>query len=256
MVGVNLGVLQSDRAAERRRAGAAPGPGVPAATRATTPGWRDPRLWVGVLLVAVSVAAGARLLASADDTVAVWALASDAGAGAEITEADLEVQRVRFADADRLDAYFATEDELPSPLRLVRAVGAGELLPRAAIGDPEASGDTVELPISVDPAQVPPSVRAGSVVSVYVLDRAADAPAGDGPSADAAGADAADVEAGPLLADATVVAAPSPESGFAAVSDRRQLVLAVSEEEAAWFLAAVSAAGGADQAVLTVLRRG
>ena len=35
----------------------------------------DPRLWVGVAIVAVCVVAGARLLAAADDTVAVWAVA-------------------------------------------------------------------------------------------------------------------------------------------------------------------------------------
>ena len=34
----------------------------PPAVRASTPGWRDPRLWVGVAIVAVSVVGGARLL--------------------------------------------------------------------------------------------------------------------------------------------------------------------------------------------------
>src|SRR6478736_5540715 len=62
-------------------------PSTPTAVRATRPGWRDPRLWVGVLIVAVSVVAGARVLAAADDTVAVWAVAADAGPGAALTEA-------------------------------------------------------------------------------------------------------------------------------------------------------------------------
>jgi hypothetical protein len=42
------------------------------ALRVRRPGWRDPRLWIGVVLVAGSVVAGARLLAAADDTVQVW----------------------------------------------------------------------------------------------------------------------------------------------------------------------------------------
>src|SRR5687768_11311810 len=53
----------------------------PQAVRATRPGWRDPRLWVGILIVAVSVVAGARLLAAADDTVTVWTAVRDMGAG-------------------------------------------------------------------------------------------------------------------------------------------------------------------------------
>ena len=55
---------------------AAPG-GPPTALRLRNPSWRDPRLWVGVALVLVSVVAGARLLASADDTVGVWSASSD-----------------------------------------------------------------------------------------------------------------------------------------------------------------------------------
>ena len=43
------------------------------------PGWRDPRLWIGIAIVAVSVVAGARLLAAADDSVTVWAAAADLG---------------------------------------------------------------------------------------------------------------------------------------------------------------------------------
>ncbi|WP_299052203.1 hypothetical protein [uncultured Nocardioides sp.] len=43
-------------------------PDVPVATRARTPGWRDPRLWIGVLIVAVSVVVGVRLVSSADDS--------------------------------------------------------------------------------------------------------------------------------------------------------------------------------------------
>ena len=91
-------------------------PGVqapPVAVRATTPGWRDPRLWIGVAIVAVSVVAGARLLASADDTVAVWAVIDDMGAGDLVSESDLEVRRVRFADDADLARYFRADDQLP-----------------------------------------------------------------------------------------------------------------------------------------------
>ena len=67
------------RPARSRRAGTlppgyrdtAPSLSVPA-TRVRRPGWRDPRLAVGLVLVAAATVAGARLLATSDDTVAVW----------------------------------------------------------------------------------------------------------------------------------------------------------------------------------------
>ena len=43
----------------------------PPVSRAQSPGWRDPRVVVGVVIVAVCVLLGARVLGSADDTVAV-----------------------------------------------------------------------------------------------------------------------------------------------------------------------------------------
>jgi hypothetical protein len=206
----------------------APAP-VPPATRATRSGWRDPRLWIGLLIVAVSVVAGARLLAAADDTVAVWAVATDAGPGARLDPGDLVAHRVRFADDGDLAGYFTVDDELPADLRLSRGVGAGELLPRNAIGSADAA-DSVELPVAVDAEQVPPTVRSGSVVTVYLL-----------------GKD------GPLLTEATVVDAPPLDSTFGSTTGRRQLVLAVPADDATRFLDAL---GKAREPVLTVVRDG
>lgn len=220
---------------------------VPAATRATAPGWRDPRMWVGVLIIAVSVVVGARVLAAADDTVAVWAVAADAGPGAELVAGDLVAHRVRFADAADRAGYFTVDEELPPAMLLTRGVGAGELLPRAAVGEAGRDGDTVELPVAVDPGQVPPSVAAGSIVDVYLLG-AVDAGGAGGGKAHATGAPAARV-----LSEVTVIDAASPEAGFGATTGRRQLVLAVPEDAAAAFLAAL---GAVDSPVLTVLRRG
>lgn len=144
----------------------------PAAVRAARPGWRDPRLWIGIAIVAICVVGGARLLASADDTVQVWAVATDQPAGATLASDDLVAHRVRFADAGDLSGYFRVGDQLPDHASLVRAVGAGELLPRGAVGAPGAGG-LLQLPIAVDPAAVPSSVGPGSAVDVYVVGRAA-----------------------------------------------------------------------------------
>ncbi|HEY0889692.1 MAG TPA: hypothetical protein VGE38_08790 [Nocardioides sp.] len=215
--------------------------GAPVAQRSSRPGWRDPRLWVGVALVAGSVVAGARIVGAADDTVAVWAAEVDLGAGTSLAEVDLVRRHVRFADGDGLAAYLRADRPLPEG-QLLRAVGSGELLPRAAVGSAARSG-TVQLPVSVEPEQVPPSVDAGAVVDVYVV-----APGGSA----GAGAGARTGEVEPALAGASVVAAPAIEESFG-TTGRRQLVLAVPEADAQHFFALL---GAAEQATVTVVRRG
>lgn len=199
----------------------------PAAQRVARPAWRDPRLWLGVLLVTGSVVLGARLLAAADDTVTVWALSGERGAGAPVAAADLVVQRVRFADDATLERYFTADEPVPDDLVLVRAVGEGELLARSAVGaaDEEA---VLRVPLEVDPNRVPPDVAAGSVVDVWLTDGSGPV---DAPTA-AKGAD--DKTDGPALSGVTVVAAPSYDDTFA-VTGARQLVVAVEDDRAAEF---------------------
>ena len=211
-----------------------PASAVPAAAvRATSPGWRDPRLWVGVLVIAASVVGGARLFAAADDTAAVWAAAADLGPGDRVEESDLTVRRVRFADADDLDRYFTVEEELPADLEVVRGVGEGELLPREAVGSATDS-DTVQLPLAVDAEQVPPSVSSGSVVDVYLV------------------ADGRRRVDGPALQGATVVDAPPVEQSFT-TTGKRQLVLAVPDAQARQFFRLLGTLQGP---VISVVRRG
>jgi hypothetical protein len=216
---------------------------VPPASRVSSPGWRDPRLWVGVAIVAASVVLGSRVLANADDTVAVWVVAEDVVAGEVLDPDGLDTARLRFADDDRLARYFTVDDVLPEALRLRRSLGAGDLLARDALGE-EALADTVELPVPVAPLLVPPAVAAGSVVDVYVSDRGA-----------TSGSDGRRVETEPslpALAEVTVVDAPRPDEAFAASGDR-QIVLAVEA-------AAVSAFYGVMDAmsdpVVSIVRRG
>ena len=195
---------------------------------------------MGVAIVAASVVAGARLLAAADDTVPVWSAATDMGAGDRVTSADLVASRVRFADADALEGYFTVDDELPADMQLTSGITAGELLPRSSVGSTTRSG-LVELPVAVDPEQVPPSVDAGAVVDVYVVGAAS------------VTADKADREStgGPVLANVTVVEAPELADSFG-TTGKRQLVLAVPEADATSFFELL---GRYDAPVLTVVRR-
>lgn len=224
------------------RAGAAVD-AVPPAQRSQRPVWRDPRLWIGVVLVAASVVAGARLFASADDTVQVWTAGSDLGAGQRLDPGDLVAQRVRFADAAVLGDYFTVDDELPAASEVTRVVRAGELLPRSAVGAASSSG-LVEVPIAVDAELVPPGVGPGDTVDVYLV-APLDGGGGAQPSAPAAAA-------GPALAGVSVVAAPAAASSFG-TSGKRQLVLAVPEAEAPGFFAQLAQY---DLPTFTVVRRG
>lgn len=213
-----------------RNLGSSPGASAPPpALRVVRPGWRDPRLWIGVLLVAGSVVAGARLLAAADDTVAVWAVSADRGSGTPVVAEDLVVERVRFADARAVERYFPADEPVPAETVLTRAVGAGELLARSAVGATEADL-VLQVPLAVDPQRVPPDVATGSVVDVWV----SDGTAVRGDAARAAAGRAEDAEGEPALSRVTVVAAPAFDDTFA-VSGTRQVVVAVPDDRAAAF---------------------
>lgn len=167
----------------------------PPARRTRRPGWRDPRLAVGVLLLCGSVLLGARVLASADDTVAVWGTRSSLVRGQGVTTDDLVPVRVRFADADAADRYVSAADSLPDGTSLSRDVGAGELLAREALTR-DAAEQLVEVPLAVEATGIPASVGIGSRVDVWVT------PADGARAAGAAGADAERVLRDvPVLAD-------------------------------------------------------
>lgn len=137
-------------------------PTSPPAVRQHLPSWLDLRLVLGVLLVLVSVLVGARVVASADRSVRVWAVRADLSAGTTLAAGDVGLVRVRlFADADR---YLAA-GRSPAGLTLTRDLGAGELLPRGAV-TPQAAGSVLSVPVT--PQHVPQTLRAGQRIDVYV----------------------------------------------------------------------------------------
>ena len=113
------------------------------------------------------------MLAAADDTVAVWAVAGDLGAGDAVTADDLVVRRVRFAEAADLDRYFGGDDALPDGLQLVRGRRRRRAAAAHARSARPATSGLLQVPVAVDAERVPPSVAAGSVVDVYVARRRA-----------------------------------------------------------------------------------
>lgn len=161
---------------DARSRGTSPAPpSSPAATRATRSRWRDPRMAVGVVLVAACALLGATLLGGSDDTVGVWAARRAMNAGESVSADDLVRRDVRFTDQHDADAYLSADTPLPSGATLTRPVGGGEMVPRGALGAAGSQALT-EVPLSVDSDAVPSTLRVGAVVDVWVTpDRAADA---------------------------------------------------------------------------------
>lgn len=187
---------------------------VPLATRTGPPGWRDPRLWIGVALVAASVVAGARIVGSVDDSVGVWAAARDLAPGDEVEASDLVARRVSFEDPGDLDRYLLAAEPLPDDLHLVRGLVDGELVPAAALGSAADAG-TVSVSLSFPAEEVPTGVRPGSMVDLWVVDERR----GGGSRAT------------PVLTGVVVVDAPSGRDTLGAVGGGRQLVLGVPADE-------------------------
>lgn len=167
--------------------------------------WRDPRLVLGVAIVAASVLLGVRLLGAADETSSVWAVRADLSAGAAVTMADVERQRVRFGSAEVADRYLSAETPLPDRAVAVRALGAGELLPRDALGSAGVTKLT-EVPLAAAAERVPATVGAGVLVDVWVTPTASN---GDVP-----------VQSTLVFDDVIVVAAPRVSDAWGPSSDR------------------------------------
>lgn len=155
----------------RRNLGASSSASAPAA-RVSRLRWRDVRIWIGAAIVCACVVAGSRLMAAADNTVGVWVVRTDMGAGSPVGAADLQLEQVRM-DSEVLAGYFASDDPLPSEATLTRGMTAGELMPRSALAS-SATTELVRVPIPVEPSQLPPQVHPGSVVEVFVTGKRAE----------------------------------------------------------------------------------
>lgn len=123
-------------------------PTSPPASRLRQPKWTDTRLVAGVLMVLVAVVAGAAVISGADKSVRVWAVRRDLAAGTTVEKGDVVPRRVRLYGAD-LDRYIDVRRGDPSGRVLLRDLGAGDLLPQSALGDPVRTAKRViGLPLS------------------------------------------------------------------------------------------------------------
>lgn len=197
--------------------------------------WKDGRLVLGVLLVAITALAGARLLASADDTTAVWAAERDIPAGTRLTGDDLTSVRVRFTSSEAAGQYVAAEASLQG-LVAVRAVAAGEFVPRQAAVS-QTDNERTELPLSVQAGRLPADTAAGDQVDVWVL------PKSGGP----------DQQPARRLWDKVRIQQVEAVKGVAGGSARRQVLVALDRSDLANLPSALAAIGSGEP---VLVRRG
>lgn len=140
----------------------------PIAGRLRRPGWRDPRLLVGVLLIAVAVTAVSAVVRSSDKTTAFYTARDTITPGTVLTRDDVVVVRARVSGGDYVTADDAGSPGAEQPWGLVvtRVVGKGELLPASALAEQDDfDGRTVAVRTSLPLAD---GIDTGSIVDVYV----------------------------------------------------------------------------------------
>jgi hypothetical protein len=139
----------------------------PAVSRIQRPGWRDPRLGLGILLVASSVALGAWTLERAEDGVALYAARGVLTPGEQVTTADLAVVEARVPGV--AGVYLSADQPLPRDAVVIRVVGPDELVPADAIGRP----DEIDMrPVTITPGSLSASVVEGAVVDLWLTSSA------------------------------------------------------------------------------------
>ncbi|MDM4762696.1 hypothetical protein QT381_06720 [Galbitalea sp. SE-J8] len=124
--------------------------------------WFDPRFAIGVALIVAAVAGVTVLVTALDRTVAVVAARQTVVPGDRIDADDVVVRRV---SVDGAESLYLTPGELADGVVVTRTVGTGELLPRAAVGDP-AGVDTTTIVVPLA-GELAAAVQPGAVVDVW-----------------------------------------------------------------------------------------
>src|SRR3954451_10958927 len=141
------------------------------ATRLVVPRWLDARVAVGLLLVLVSIAAGARIVSSAGHLTPVYAAAHELVPGEQLGADDVAVVQVRLGTGG--SRYLAASSAAPVGYVVNRVGGAHELLPAAALSPANALVDRRMVTVPVQPGHLPGDLGRGDLVDVYVTPKVA-----------------------------------------------------------------------------------
>lgn len=159
----------------------------PIAGRIKRPSWRDPKLLVGLALIAFSVVAVATVIQGADTTAPYYSARHTLTPGTVITEADVTLVNVRVGTG----TYLAADAAAPWGQVVTRVVGPGELIPASSLvpqdefdsrpvavrtslplGEAIARGSIVDVWLTVETEDGPESTQIAEGLIVEQVDRA------------------------------------------------------------------------------------
>ena len=123
----------------------------------------DPRLVIGIVLIAASTFGVWTLVSGLDDGVEVYVARDTLTPGTRIAVDDLATESVRLGASS---SHYLTAGELPEGgLVVARTIEAGELVPDAAVDETDRSGLATVVVPSRGP--LPTDVAAGTRVDVW-----------------------------------------------------------------------------------------
>jgi hypothetical protein len=137
----------------------APPPSSPPAARPHRAWWRDMRVVAGVVLIVVSMLAGARLLAGGSDTVSAWQATRNLSVGAVLGADDV----VAVSLPAGLGGAYAEGATLPSA-PLDRPLLTGELVP---LPGESVTTDARWVTVPIEPLHAPVDLSPGERVDVW-----------------------------------------------------------------------------------------
>ena len=123
--------------------------------------WLDPRLLIGVVLVAASIASVAVVVTQSNRAIEVWVASGPVGAGETLEAQDVALARVQLESADLYHQHNAS----PVGMVVTQSLVAGELIPRSAVVD-EAIAATAQITVPI-PATSAANFGRGDVVDVW-----------------------------------------------------------------------------------------
>lgn len=181
------------------------------AARIRTPGWRDPRLIVGIILVVLSVTGVVALVQSMDARQGYWAASTDIVPGTQANAEDFHIVQASMSESS--GHYWLADDNLPPNFLVSSTVRQGELLPVRDVAESDPDGrHQLGVRVSED---MPGSIGIGSRVDVWVALTSDDGRGFDKPTK--------------LVGNAEVVGLDENSSTFAA-ADTTTAYLMVSED--------------------------
>ncbi|KSU67005.1 SAF domain-containing protein [Arthrobacter sp. NIO-1057] len=138
------------------------------AARIKRPGWKDPRLALGAVLVVASVAGTMYLVGEMHETTTVYVARSNITLGEQLTAENMKTQEVQLGET--AGRYLDPGADIVDLARANTFISAGELIPVTSVTHSELGS---RRPINIElPADLSSSIAPGSFVDVWIAERA------------------------------------------------------------------------------------